>query len=166
MAYLIKKYAWCRRLKVNRPTYNWKDGGSSPLGTTIQRKEKSMRLWSFELIPYLPNSQLLAQWREIAAIRKNHPNHILINYAYEYPEEDMDIYSDIVLREMKKRGMKPSYGEDLLGIPDRPPFPRHHNKRYLLQCFYNLQEKYDRGQRDFYEDTYNTMLEFVKRRTK
>ena len=120
-----------------------------------------MRLWHHALIPYLPDSQLLAQWREIACIRKTKPNHILINYVYEYHEEDMDIYSDMVLHELKFRGFKPTYGEELLGIPDRKPFPNHHTDRYLLQCFFNLQEKYERGQRDFTEDRYRSLQGFA-----
>lgn len=42
------------------------------------------------------------------------------------------------------------------------PFPKHHTDRYLLQCFYNLQEKYDRGQKDFDKDIYDRLEEFVK----
>ena len=44
-----------------------------------------MRLWNFKLLPYLPDSQLLAQKRECDLIIKDatlgrRTNHILINY--------------------------------------------------------------------------------------
>ena len=41
------------------------------------------------------------------------------------------------------------------------PFAEHHNEGYLLQCFYNLQEKYERGQRDFSESEYLILEHFV-----
>ena len=41
------------------------------------------------------------------------------------------------------------------------PFKNHHNDRYLLQNFYNLQEKYDRGQKDFDIETYKELVMFV-----
>ena len=42
------------------------------------------------------------------------------------------------------------------------PFKYHHNDRYLLQCFYNLQEKYDRGQKDFDKETYLKLENFIR----
>ena len=41
------------------------------------------------------------------------------------------------------------------------PFVNHHNNRYLLQCFYNLQEKYDRGQKDFDNETFRNLVIFI-----
>ena len=41
------------------------------------------------------------------------------------------------------------------------PFPQHRTDRYLKQCFYNLQEKYDRCQRDFDRKTYEKLLTFI-----
>ena len=55
-----------------------------------------------------------------------------------------------------------------LGIPNADKFKletiifkNHHNQRYLNQCFYNLQEKYDRGQKDFDYDTYWKLERFI-----
>ena len=45
------------------------------------------------------------------------------------------------------------------------PFKNHHDNRYLLQCFYNLQEKYDRGQKDFNLLDYSKLENFVKNET-
>ena len=134
-----------------------------------------MRLWHYELIPYLPKSQLLAQWRELNSIFKKQDKHILINYVYEYPKLDFYCYTKIVIDEMKKRGYKigdkskenaNNYFKDvefLYGVYgfNGIPFKNHHNYRYLLQCFYNLQEKYDRGQNDFSEEIYCKLEGFV-----
>jgi len=49
---------------------------------------------------------------------------------------------------------------------DFKPYVDYHNDRYLLQNFFNLQEKYDRHQSDFYYDVYNRLLEFIRERFK
>lgn len=118
-----------------------------------------MRLWHYELIPYLPTKQLRGQWRELNSIFANQPNHILINYVYEYPKNDLYSYSIMIVREIYKRGMKIIGFKkfyDYFGVSKttcldyvEKPFKYHHNKRYLIQCFYNLQEKLDRGQNGF-----------------
>ena len=128
-----------------------------------------MRLWHYELIPYLPKSQLLAQWRELNSIFKKQDKHILINYIYEYPKHDLLVYSDLVIAEMLKRGYKINtnnyysyFGKfDIIYEADYKPFTNHHNFRYLQQCFYNLEEKYDRGQADFSEAQYKALSSFV-----
>ena len=45
-----------------------------------------MRLWHYKLIKegLLPDSQLLAQWRELNSIYVKEDKHILINYIYRY----------------------------------------------------------------------------------
>ena len=65
-----------------------------------------MRLWHADLIPYLPKSQLLAQWRELNSIFAKEDQHILINYIYEYPKEDLYYYTMLVLEEMQKRNIQ------------------------------------------------------------
>lgn len=127
-----------------------------------------MRLWHYELIPYLPKSQLLAQWRELNSIFKNQPKHILINYVYEYPKNDLGIYSNLVIQEMLTRGIKiknyknyEAYFKGLtfniFDLKDYKPFKNHHNFNYLQQCFYNLEEKYERGQADFSQEQYEAL---------
>ena len=137
-----------------------------------------MRLWHYKLIPFLPKSQLLAQWRELNSIYKKQDKHILINYVYEYPREDLLAYSLLVMSEMNERGIEikktenfDSYfsGVYVKNIPNLEsfiPFKNHHNNRYLLQCFYNLQEKYDRGQKDFRYGLYLDLEDFVKNQRK
>lgn len=128
-----------------------------------------MRLWHYKLIPYLPKSQLLDQWRELNIIFKKQDKHILINYVYEYHKLDLLVYSDLVIAEMLKRGYKLNtnnyyryFGKfDIIYEADYKPFKYHHNSRYLEQCFYNLQEKYDRGQKDFSYEIYDDLLNFI-----
>ena len=133
-----------------------------------------MRLWHYKLIKFLPDAQLIAQWRELNSIFKKQDNHILINYVYEYPKKDLLVYSGQVIDEMTNRGFHirsfKNYSdyfsecETLLVDVDLngQPFKNHHNNRYLFQCFYNLQEKYDRGQKDFNKDRYFKLLEFCR----
>ena len=116
-----------------------------------------MRLWHKDLIQVLPRQQLLGQWRECCCIAKNiavncTPNHLLVNKVLEYPESQFNVYTLAVYKEMIKRGYKcdwnsfvkwrinRNYEWDIKDI-----FTDWHNDRYLRQCLYNLQEKYDCG---------------------
>lgn len=118
-----------------------------------------MRLWHYKLIEVLPNKMLVAQWRECIAIKrqieKETLKHRLVSYVLNY---DGIVFYDYVLQviyEMKRRKLK--YKESLLReiadfCCDNPEdnilsYPEHNN-RYLKQCYYNLQEKYDR--RNYY----------------
>lgn len=131
-----------------------------------------MRIWHYQLIPYLPKSQLLAQWRELNSIFRKQDHHILINYIYEYPKNDLKTYSCMVINEIHKRGYKINsmanfeayFGSNILPAPiNNIPFKKHHNDRYLLQCYFNLQEKYDRGQKDFSEDEYWNLYKIAEK---
>lgn len=56
-----------------------------------------MRLWHYELLPYLPDLQFKGQLREIVAIMhdwrdKGKTNHILINRVMEYPKSNLQDY--------------------------------------------------------------------------
>lgn len=115
-----------------------------------------MRLWHYELIPYLPKSQLLAQWRELNSIFAKEDQHILINYIYEYPKHDLYVYTELVLQEMKLRGVNirthdkmARYFDGIEMLETITPFAKHHNEAYLTICYYNLYEKFIRGQKDF-----------------
>lgn len=119
-----------------------------------------MRLWHKDLIPYLPRQQLLEQWRECCAIAKSisetgTPNHILVNKIMDYPLEHFYNYCVLVCIEMEHRGYlcdfsrldryfeRTSVSQDFISKDEI--FTGWHNSRYLAQCFYNLQEKYDCG---------------------
>ena len=118
-----------------------------------------MRLWHKDLISILPNKQLIGQWRECCLIAKNikekgTPNHILVNKVMNYPIHHFIIYSFLVYKEMKNRGFNPNgmnfekwlkFNESLIENKKSILFPDWHNDHYFLQCYYNLQEKYECG---------------------
>ena len=116
-----------------------------------------MRLWHKDLIPVLPKQQLLGQWRECCLIAKNiaekgTPNHILVNRIMDYPIEHFFRYGIRVMNEMERRGYKVDLYKfiqwfDRLNAEREYEsiFDTWHNDRYLKQCYYNLQEKYDCG---------------------
>lgn len=122
-----------------------------------------MRLWHKDLITALPREQLVAQSRELSAIAgnlntKGTPNHILVNKVCDYPREHFISYALYVRQEMTRRGYRTmdsvwnkiyctresDYGEMEI-IPLEDLFPGWHNDRYLEQCYFNLEEKYDCG---------------------
>ena len=124
-----------------------------------------MRLWHKDLIPYLPRKQLIAQWRECCAIASNiankgTPNHLLVNKVIKYDILHFISYTYWVKEEMKKRGYKISEKTDNNFVnnlvcaygglpfitkvyPINKLYKLWHDERYLKQCLFNLQEKYD-----------------------
>ena len=133
-----------------------------------------MRLWDYRLIPYLPKSQLLAQWRELNSIFKKQDKHILINYIYNYDKKYLWDYSLDIMTEFGVRGYKISkaskenfqnYFADMGNIyfrQDKETY-KEHNNEYLTICFMNLKEKYIRGQRDFTKEIWDKLEEFYKK---
>ena len=125
-----------------------------------------MRLWPKDLIPVLPRQQLLGQWRECCLIAKNiaekgTPNHLLVNKIMDYPIAHFSTYIDLVIKEMHERGYRinrASYVDMIINLSNAKEFFKDgptgcntiifsgwHNNRYLWQCVYNLEEKYDCG---------------------
>lgn len=115
-----------------------------------------MRLWHKYLISYLPRKQLIAQWRDCCCIARNihkngTPNHILVNKILDYPDDEFNTYAMVVAKEMEKRGYTVDKGRfwrwrrGINTIIESTVFRGWHNQRYLRQCYYNLEEKYDRG---------------------
>lgn len=118
-----------------------------------------MRLWHKDLIHVLPRQQLLAQWRECCCIARNialngSPNHILVNPIMDYPMCDFIHYAKLVYYEMVDRMYKADWGNFIKYFPLHVPtgywsrgdlYAAWHNDRYLIQCYFNLQEKFDRG---------------------
>ena len=119
-----------------------------------------MRLWHKSLIKALPREQLVAQWRELSAIAgnlntKGTPNHILVNKVLDYSREHFISYAMYVREEMTRRGYRTMNSvwekitsvapDDWNIIPLEDLFPGWHNDRYLEQCYFNLEEKYDCG---------------------
>lgn len=136
-----------------------------------------MRLWHVDLIPYLPKSQLLAQWRELNSIYAKQDRHILINYIYDYNCHYLKAYSDKVIAEMRRReinirdfskyddyfwGMQNGFaGKEIVGLESGLRF-KEHDDEYLRICYYNLKEKYMRGQKDFDYPTWIKLYYFCK----
>ena len=125
-----------------------------------------MRLWHYELIKVLPNKQLTGQWREISAIiglvnKFKNPNSLIVNKVVDYPLSDFIRYIKIVKKEMRKRGFATiqnhyekikTLNEDYFNLKNYSKvilknsiFKFWHTNRYLFQCIFNLQEKYDCG---------------------
>lgn len=113
-----------------------------------------MRLWHYELIPYLPKAMLVSQWRECIAIKrqweKGTLKHRLVSYVMNHDKGRFWLYCKFVVQEMKNRNIKfkEKYLEEIASFCEYHNvftiFPEHNN-RYLKQCLYNLQEKVDRG---------------------
>ena len=115
-----------------------------------------MRLWDYRLIPVLPNKMLVSQWRECIGIKrqweKGTLKHRLVSYVMDYQKSGFDVYVCRVCNEMEKRNIKyqqkyldeihrfclDNQGNAMFNYPE-------HNDRYLKQCYYNLEEKADRG---------------------
>ena len=122
-----------------------------------------MRLWDYRLLPYLDNIHIQGQWRELLAIKgaidKNGtPNHRLVNKVLDYNIQDFKDYTVLVICEMQKRNIKFSkqraseiaHWENNNFNNNRKYvvgelYTGWHNNKYLRQCFFNLQEKFDCG---------------------
>lgn len=130
-----------------------------------------MRLWHIDIIPYLPNSQLSEQWKDLNLIFRKQPKDILINYIYDYPKEYLLYYSNVVMKELYKRHIiihdfenYNEYFKDVaLKESDKFRYLQHNNKYFKL-CFCLLYERYIRGQKDYMEDKMEALVdEMIKR---
>lgn len=120
-----------------------------------------MRIWSKELIPVLPTKQLKAMRYELGDMIKQYSNikHPLVKFANNYDICYLGQYFDHVNYELDKRKInhKKSYDDTIYRlvynkkkISDKYAMFgncvfNEDNDRYLKQCYYNLEEKYDRG---------------------
>lgn len=121
----------------------------------------------------LPKSQLLAQWRELNSIYAKEDKHVLINYIYEYPKSDLLAYTELVLAEMRARGFNirtfdkmERYFADVEADEVPVPYARHHDDTYLTICYYNLFEKFLRGQKDYSAKEFARLEKFYHERVK
>lgn len=113
-----------------------------------------MRLWHKDLICALPKQQLLGQWRELNSIFKRENRHILINFVYDdYTLDHLYSYATLVVCEMVLRGynvdqstmMNYFSDKQVIALPLKHIYRNKMDNRYLKQCYYNLQEKFDCG---------------------
>ena len=143
-----------------------------------------MRLWHIDLIEYLPKSQLLAQWRELNSIFKKQDKHILINYVYNYDKKYLYMYSQELLRVFINRNYKVKNFDNFINyfadikdkmrqeylwsgqkLVQKYRFTEHNNE-YLIICYYNLKEKYLRGQKDFTKEIWERLDSFYQKKIK
>ena len=114
-----------------------------------------IRLWHYELLKVLPDKLIVAEWRECIAIKrqweKGSLTHRLDGYVKDYDKQYFCKYVDYLIDEMDIRDIKykQKYYDEIYSFCDGnitayDCYPEH-NDRYLKQCYYNLQEKYDRG---------------------
>lgn len=116
-----------------------------------------MRIWPWQLLPFLPEAQFKGQLRELVAIvrdiqDKGKTNHLLINRVMDYPRYHLLRYYSLYSYEYKRR-----YGREIGYKITRQfidfvhdyeykyveaPFPGWHDDRYLRICMANLYEKY------------------------
>jgi uncharacterized protein (TIGR02328 family) len=113
-----------------------------------------MRLWHYDLLPYLPDAQFKGQLRELVAIMrdwrdKGATNHLLINKVMEYPKNDLVKYFiryECVYHNRYNKWLTDTCKE-FLEFDDKSAqtkgcFDGWHNKEYLLVCMANLYEKH------------------------
>ena len=125
-----------------------------------------MRLWHYELLPYLPDMQLKGQWRECCLIadglaKNGTPNHLLVNKISEFLAPHFLDYTEKVCVEMRRRkfilteGSINKFSENYAdychqdkrwfrGIGGQYDclFDGWHDYTYLRVCMANLYEKH------------------------
>lgn len=126
-----------------------------------------MRLWHYQLLPYLPNLQLKGQLRELVAIMhtwrdQGKTNHLLINYVMNYPKSELRMYYIIYKNSYKERfgkDISKKFDDEFINfvkneniwdyyteseLYDLPStlYKDWQNKEYLRICMANLYEKY------------------------
>ena len=145
-----------------------------------------MRLWSWQLLPYLPDLQFRGQLRELVVIMrdwrdKGRTNHLLINQVMEFPKAHLCWYFELYREEYIKRynkeisdnrygkGIKPSIIKEFEDFKQPTTielklFSWWHNKEYLRVCMSNLFEKYKfgRGKSRITETEWQRLLEGYK----
>ena len=138
----------------------------------------TIRIWSYQLLPYLPNAQFKGQLRELVAIMHDwrnvgHTNHLLINRVMDYPKEDLWIYFIMYHGEYKHRYnkyIKQSIYDEFVSFASldytewHNPFEGWHNKEYLRVCMANLYEKHfcGVGKSHITRDEWNRLLDGYK----
>lgn len=135
-----------------------------------------MRLWDVRLVKFLPQKQLVSQWRECIAIKrqweKGTLKHRLVSYVMDYHKEYFYWFVYQVAEEMRNRKIKyqSKYYDEIQLFCESdeycgecPNYPQH-NDRYLKQCLYNLQEKADRGiiSKEEWEKIYEKFKDFIE----
>lgn len=116
-----------------------------------------MRIWHYQMLPYLPDLQFKGQLRELVLImrdwkRNGKTNHLLINRVMEYSKDELVEYFTIYDNEYWRRygkGVNEKYVKEFIDFSpvtlDRMRgniFEGWHNTAYLRVCMANLYEKH------------------------
>ena len=125
-----------------------------------------MRLWHIDIIPYLPDSQLSEQWKDLNLIFRKRPKDILINYIYDYPKEYLLYYACAVMKELWKRDIiihnfknyDKYFKNVVIKESDKFRYSQHNNKYFKL-CFCLFYERYIHGQKDYTEDKMEALVD-------
>ena len=116
-----------------------------------------MRLWHKDLIALLPPELLTSQWRELCLIakaigEKGTPGNSAVNKIMDYDISHFLTYCKKICNEMHAReytckldSIIPKWFKDTPEVSDNDLFKDWHTDRYLKQCYYALEEKYDNG---------------------
>lgn len=109
-------------------------------------------------------------WKDIKEGKQT--NHILINYIWKvsFVEKNFGLYYAYLKQEFDRRGYKFTDNSIMKNANcelykeyisrDTMPF-KEHNIYYLLQCYFNLEEKFHRGQKDFSKKEFDKLFNFV-----
>lgn len=120
-----------------------------------------MRLWHYKLIPYLPQKQLVSQWRECIAIKGMWEkgklvNQPLVGYVTKYNKKYFFNYVQTLVEELERRkiNFQQKYYLDFINFCDvynnrtndlKCLTYNEQDQDYLVICYYNLKEKHLRG---------------------
>ena len=117
-----------------------------------------MRLWHQNLIPKLSRQHLLAQHRELCALRGKgwQRKHATVDYVFKYSIFRLFSFHVLVMNEMQNRGFKVDenwlnfeYRGKILGIDtnikqeniEKKLIYEEHDADYLAECLENLRKK-------------------------
>ena len=119
-----------------------------------------MRLWHYELLPYLPDAQFKGQLREIVLVmhqwsNEGKTNHLLINKVMEYDKSHLTTYFMKYCYWYWQRYHKPvsakyalefqEFCPEVIGFIDTPIFDGWNTNEYLRSNMANLWEKHFMG---------------------
>jgi uncharacterized protein (TIGR02328 family) len=138
-----------------------------------------MRIWSYQILPYLPDLQFKGQFRELIAIMhdwrdKSTTNHLLINKVMEYPKSEIYtyylLYSAIYYKRYEK-GINNKYDIEFKkfanneyrvvnDVRNKGLFANWHTKEHLREEMANLHEKhfYGIGKSRITDDEWDKLL--------
>ena len=104
----------------------------------------------------MPQTHLVAQWRELSAIagaieKNGTPNHVLVNFVLDYDYDNFISYAYYIREEMTSRGIRTmntvwdkivKLKPEWTLLPLDKIYEQKMDDLYLKICYYNLYEKY------------------------